>query len=301
MGCKGVTPPLEAALLELAAGQHNVVARAQLRQLGLTARQIERRMERAWLRAVHRGVYAVGRTGLTREGIWMAAALALRDQAALSHRSAAELWGLVPGCSSPVHVTVPGGGRKRRRGLVIHRSALIGENTRKRRIPVTKPPRTLIDFAEIIDRRTLERATDEALRRRLTTEAQLRQAVDRHPGRSGAGKLSALLSEHAVGTTATENDFEELLIAICDDFGLPRPECQVGIGPYRVDFAWPTQRVVVEADSWETHGTRRAFEGDRRRDAEVDALGWNPRRFTHRQMTRERDWVASMIKHALHR
>lgn len=282
--------------MDLAGRQHNVVARAQIRRLGFSARQIDCRIERGWLRAVHRGVYAVGRTALTREGAWMAATLAPGEGTALSHRSAAELWKLVAGCSSPVHVTVPGsGGRKRRSGLVVHRSRLDGEVARKLSVAVTKPPRTLIDFAEAADRRALERAADEAERLRLCTEAQLRRAINRHPGRCGAARLSALLGEHAIGTTATANDFEELLIGICDDFGISRPQCQLPIGRYRPDFVWPDRRLVVEADSWESHGTRKAFESDRRKDAELHALGWAVLRFTFMQMTREREWVGRTL------
>ena len=166
---------------------------------------------------------------------------------------------------------------------------------------MARPERTLIDFAEITGHRGLERATDEAARLRLTTEARLRRATDRHPGRPGAARLRALLSDHALGTTATENDFEELLVGICDGFGIPRPSCQAPVGRYRPDFAWPAQRVLVEADSWESHGTRAAFEQDRRRDNELRAGGWIVLRFTWRQLTRERDWVASMISHALGR
>ncbi len=117
----------------------------------------------------------------------------------------------------------------------------------------------------------------------------------RHPGRPGAARLSALLSEHAIGTTATTNDFEELLIGICDDFGITRPRCQEPIGRYRPDFAWPDRKLIVEADSWESHGTRKAFEADRRKDAELHAMGWTVLRFTHRQMTRDREWVARML------
>ena len=286
---------LDKRLLDLAARQHSVIARRQLLGLGFSRDQVDWRAQRGWLRPVHRGVYALGRTGLAREGVWMAATLALGDRAALSHRSAAELWALIPGCSSPVHVTVPGGGRRRRRGLAVHRSPAEAELTRKRGIPVTKPARTLIDLAETAPRRQLERATDEAVRQRLTTEVQLGQAIGRHPGRPGAAKLKALLGDHQTGTTATENEFEELLIGICDDFGIARPRCQEPVGPYRPDFLWPDRRLIVEADGWESHGTRKAFEADRRKDAELNALGWTVLRFTHRQMTRDREWVARML------
>ncbi len=49
----------------------------------------------------------------------MAATLAVGPGAALSHRTAAELWAIIRGCSSPANVTAPGrGGRKRREGLI---------------------------------------------------------------------------------------------------------------------------------------------------------------------------------------
>lgn len=101
-----------------------------------------------------------------------------------------------------------------------------------------------------------------------------------------------------IGSTATENDFEELLIAICDDHGVSRPRCQERVGPYRPDFVWSDQKLVVEADSRESHGTRKAFEEDRRRDNELRAAGWAVLRFTWRQMTAEPEWVARMIGQA---
>jgi very-short-patch-repair endonuclease len=42
--------------------------------------------------------------------------------------------------------------------------------------------------------------------------------------------------------------------------------------------------VVVELDSWEYHGTRAAFERDRRRDRILVAAGWRPLRVTWRDL-----------------
>ena len=38
------------------------------------------------------------------------------------------------------------------------------------------------------------------------------------------------------------------------------------IGPFTVDFLWRRERVVVETDSYRTHGGAVAFEEDRQRD-----------------------------------
>lgn len=55
-------------------------------------------------------------------------------------------------------------------------------------------------------------------------------------------------------------------------------------GPLEVDFCWPDRRLVVEADSYEFHGTPAAFERDRRRDQLLKAAGWERLRTTWRQV-----------------
>ncbi len=85
----GWTDTVDGRIGRLAGRQLGVVARAQLLALGVSARQVERRVAQGRLVAVHRGVYAVGHAHLTREGGWMAALLAAGPAAALSHRTAA--------------------------------------------------------------------------------------------------------------------------------------------------------------------------------------------------------------------
>jgi len=292
----------EPRLVALLGRQHDVVARRQLRALGFSDRKIGSWVARGLLIRIDRGVYAVGRHRLTGEARWMAAVLATGDRAVLSHASAVGLWGLRRPDLSLVAVVLPGSSGRGRRGRVtVHSSAQLGreEVTTKVGIPVTRPERTLIDFAEVTERRPFERALDEAVRLNLTTEARLRKAVDRHPGRLGAAKLSTVLSEHAAGTTATENDFEELLIAVCDDHAIPRPLCQVWIGNYRADFLWPAQFLIVETDGRATHGTRQAFEDDRARSAELTIMGYRVLRFTWLQVTDRPEWVARTVLAAL--
>ena len=95
-----------------------------------------------------------------------------------------------------------------------------------------------------------------------------------------------MLDEHDLGSTATENDFEELFLSICDEHALPRPRCQQWLMGYRVDFLWRQERLVVETDGRTTHTTDHAFETDRARDNELGAADWAVRRFTWRQLTR---------------
>ena len=263
-------------LASLLQRQHGTVARRQLLAFGLSGDQVDWRVKRGRLRRVHQGVYAVAGTPATREAHWMAAVLAAGPGAALSHRSAAELWALIPGCSSPLHVTVPrAGGRARRSGLVIHRAQ--APTTRHRGIPVTTPQRTLRDLKA--GRATFERAVSEAQRLRLISKPE----ADR------------LLPEGK----PPPNRFERLFLRICKEHGVPKPTRQAEIGPYTVDFLWPAQFVVVETDGHATHGTRTAFEEDRARDAELATRGYRVLRFTWRQLTERPGWVAQTVLAAL--
>lgn len=79
-------------LWALAERQHGVIARNQLLWLGLTTDTITQRLGTGRLHRVFRGVYAVGRPGLTRHGRWMAAVLACGPRAVVSHGTAAALW-----------------------------------------------------------------------------------------------------------------------------------------------------------------------------------------------------------------
>ena len=232
----------------------------------------------------------------------MAAVLAFSPGAVLSHRAAAAHWGMVAFRGRLIDVTVRRRGSGRRRGtLTVHRSPQLARQDMrmKDRIPITSPARTLLDYAEVATRRELERALDETERLRLCSQRQITAVIARCFGRQGGSRLKAVLHDHAAGTTATVNDFEELFLALCDVHGITRPEVNAKLGRYRPDFLWPEQKLIVETDGRQTHGTRAAFESDRARDAELVIAGYRVLRFTWRQLTRDPDWVARKLRAAL--
>ncbi|MDN5766594.1 MAG: endonuclease domain-containing protein [Humibacillus sp.] len=67
----------------------------------------------------------------------------------------------------------------------------------------------------------------------------------------------------------------------------------------RVDLADPDLQIVLEADSFEFHAERRAFDRDCRRYDELTARGWLVLRFSWEQVMFEPAWVASMISLAV--
>jgi very-short-patch-repair endonuclease/predicted transcriptional regulator of viral defense system len=295
-----VTTPVDRAIAALAARQYGLVTRRQLRGLGLGDTAVTKRAVAGRLHRVHRGVYAVGHRVLPPRGAWMAATLACGDGAVLSHASAAALWEIRP-TSGVVHVTVPTAGGRRRPGLCVHRDPALGaeEITTRAGIPVTTVARTLLDLAGTLPARALHRALDEAAVTRRLDLSRLDALLERHAGHHRAAKLRAALDSHRPGTTLTRSELEERFLALCRAHELPQPAVNAAVARLEVDFLFAAARLVVETDGWRFHGTRAAFERDRRRDATLTLAGYRALRFTHRQLEREPDAVAATVAAAL--
>ncbi|HXR30056.1 MAG TPA: DUF559 domain-containing protein [Solirubrobacterales bacterium] len=97
----------------------------------------------------------------------------------------------------------------------------------------------------------------------------------------------------------TRSDLEAAFLSICSRHRLPRPEVNVRIGPFLVDFLWRDQRLVVEADSYRYHRGRAAFQDDRARELELMRLGYDVLRLSERQIDGERKRVAEVFAAAL--
>jgi very-short-patch-repair endonuclease len=91
------------------------------------------------------------------------------------------------------------------------------------------------------------------------------------------------------------NPFESVLRAICLDIpGLDvTAQLQVtGDGIWAVvDLADERMRLVIEAEGFEFHGTRRGLVRDCRRYTEITVLGWSVLRFTWEDVMFRPDWV----------
>ena len=132
----------------------------------------------------------------------MAAVLVAGPGAALSHRSAAALWGLRPSAGTWIEVTAPRQVRSHR-GMKPHRRSLLADEvTEIRGIPVTTVPRTLLDLAAVLPRHQVERAMNEAEVRRLTDALSAPALLARYPGWRGVAVIRAIL-EHGPFTDAS--------------------------------------------------------------------------------------------------
>jgi very-short-patch-repair endonuclease len=218
----------------------------------------------------------------------MAATLAVGPRAVLSHRSAAQLWGLAPRKAIAPEVTIPRGWRGQA-GICVRRSGLpADEVTQAEKIPVTTVPRTLLDLAAVVSKRQLELALNEAEVQRLTDALSVPDLLERYPRRPGSAVLRSLLRDEAALNGITQNDFEEDFVALLDAHSLQRPRFNADVvvrgRHFNVDCLWREGRLIVELDGREVHGTARAFETDRERDRLLLADGWRVMRLTWRQV-----------------
>jgi hypothetical protein len=289
--------PFDRALVALATPQHSVFAVWQAVALGITGAGVRKRAAASRLHRIHQGVYSLVPTELlSRNGRWMAAVLACGPGAVLSHRSAAALHELRRTDRANIEVTVPRRSARSHDGIDVHRSTTLtaADLTAVQSIPCTSVGRTLFDLAEVVDRRGVERACDQAEILEVFDLAVLEDQVERNPTRRAGRVIRSVLAEHYIGGTPTWNELEEAFLALSRSLGLPDPlvnrwiDLGDGEPMIRGDFVWYEQRVIVETDGRRPHGTHQARERDPRRDQRALLAGWTPIRTTWRQVMRKR-------------
>jgi hypothetical protein len=107
----------------------------------------------------------------------------------------------------------------------------------------------------------------------------------------GAGTLRTVLNGDVRVTLSTlERRFLERL----REAGLPLPETNRPTGGRRLDCRWPEHRVTVELDGYRYHGSRHAWEQDRRREREARARGEEFRRYTWEDVERPELMLAEL-------
>ena len=246
-------------IVALAARQHGVVTTAQLLDAGVGRRSIARRVEAGWLVPLHRGVYRVGPTTARFERE-MAAVLAIGGGATLSHRSAAAIWGFARS-DRDVHVTVTRRGRRSRPGIKVHHTASLNAAVHDG-LPVTGPARTLRDLKRVLTTSELDRAQEQA-------------------------EILGLVAPDITVDGFTRSEAERRLKALCKAAQLPMPKTNARVAGHEVDAYWPAHNLIVEVDGYGYHGTRQAFERDRRKDAALQTAGYRVVRITWRRLTTE--------------
>lgn len=251
----------------------------ELRQRGLTRTALEQRWRR-----IERGVYGEGSAEPTALDRALAAVVATGGMA--SGAVAAALHGLDGVIVRGPDVTVPPGASGRRLGA------------RRRSLPAdrvvtvsgyrcTDGRQTMADLAAELSDARWEQALESALRKRLTSVADVEQIVT-EMARSrtrGTRRIRRVLALRPPGAPPTESLLETLMVQLARTVdGLPEPVRQLevsdGEGCFvaRVDLAWPELGLFVELDGQQHRG--QPVHDARRQTAVAAATGWLCARFT---------------------
>ena len=262
---------IDNVIAAIAGPQHGVITRWQLLDVGLTDGAMAYRVAIGRLHRLYNGVYAVGHRPVSPYAHALAAVLACGPGAALSHGSAATLWGITKHWQSPLEVTARSARRRPR--LHIHRSTTLTRRdvTRHYGIPVTTPARTLLDNTDRLADTVLARAVNDLRLARYLSLADLADLLARHPHTRAANRLCEHLAHPQ--RPPTRSEFEDAFLPFAKRYGLPAPQVNTRVAGHEADILFPAHKLVVELDSWQYHSGREQFERDRDRDPDLLAAG----------------------------
>ena len=215
--------------------------------------------------------------------------------AALSHSSAAELFGIGVERATGIEVTRVSRGMVRIPGIKVYRRAeLKGGFILHDAISVTSPVQTLIDLSIRHEQRRVERFVNEADRLGLVRTDDLRTALDDHAGERGVARLREILDRRTFRYTRSE--LERAFLPLVRGADLPLPRTSIYVNGHEVDFHFPSLDLVVETDGLTYHRTPAQQAKDSERDQDHIAAGLTPLRFTHTQIKYEPDRVMRTLR-----
>ncbi len=282
------------------AAHHGVISRDEARRLGLGPADIDRRVRAGVWERIFPGVYRLVGAPVGVLGAMRAAVLLGGLGAAVSHGSAAWLWGLLDTAPDIPTVTVSRNRTVRAAGVRAVRSRSPVTPVVRRAIPCTAAARTIVDCAAEVSAAELDDLVDRAVARRVLRIDALADVVGRpevrhHPGRLA---LARRLKERGVTGSPAPSVLESRMARLFARHGLPAPLAEVVWGPnrrYRLDFAYPNLKLAIEVDGWSAHLAPEKLRSDNRRCNALIRAGWTVLRYTWWEVSFDPERVAREI------
>lgn len=237
----------------------------------------------------------------------LAAVLACEKGTVLSHGSAAELLGLWTKQLAVVHVIPPDWSGRKIPGIRWHRVRLPlpDEIEIRNGIVCATVSRTIVDMAGQSGWGQLRGLVEQAAILRQLDVEEIDLVLSRGR-RRGAPRLRTILApwrETSERKPIVRSRLEARLLPRLIEEGLPSPRCNVKLRldghRLEIDLLWDEQRLAIETDGEETHGTRAAFQRDRWRDQLLVAAGYRTARVTWAQVRDEPNAVVNRIARML--
>jgi very-short-patch-repair endonuclease len=261
--------------------QDGVITLDQANQAGLSDDAVSRRVNSGrWLRCSP-GVFFADDRPFTDASRMRAAVWSCGSTAVASGLAAAWWHGVTRFAPDIIEVTVPKvSNHRQRQGVRVRRRDLDPHDIVDRNgLRVTALPLTVVEAAA--RRGGGVKLIDSALQRHVELP-QLWKAHLSNKGRHGSPAARRLL--HAASDGA-RSEAERLLVKLLRDNGITGWKANYPVGGYKVDVAFPNEKVACETDGWAFHSSQEDFQNDRERQNKIALLGWKVLRFTWLDLT----------------
>lgn len=263
-----------------------VYTRTQLLDSGIGRSGIERRLRNGELVRLFQGIFADADPSYQEQCV---AVTVWREDAVLSHLSAAWVWGLTEKTPIGVHATVPQSARPSSPDwLTLHRRSVAV--THRHDLPVVSAAQCFVDVATTLDGSALEKFFDRNIGGRVSWRA-LHDHCESAKGMTGMARVREQLQRCCPGTWSEP---ERMVARAVRARGL-RMEINAPIGPYIGDLVCFRARVDVEIDGREFHSAPAPFDNDRVRQNWMLLDDWLVLRFSAATVYRDVDRVADQI------
>ena len=273
---------------DVAASFHAVVPALRAADCGVDSADLDRLRRQSVLRRALPGVDVVHGSVPTWHQRLAVVAAAVGGRAVISHRSAARLHGVDGFERDIIEVSVP-------RGSLAHIDTSVFPFTRHQvsrpwepddltivdGLSCTSIERTMVDLVDVVDRRLAERALDHFERRGHSLE-RLAEVAERlrRPGVRGPRFVLSEVERRLQRGAVSGSWFEKLVERCVRSPKLPEPVPQYvirdrrGVFIARVDLAFPTLRLAIEAHSRSFHAAVSDGVIDQRRENRALVEGW---------------------------
>jgi uncharacterized membrane protein YphA (DoxX/SURF4 family)/very-short-patch-repair endonuclease len=190
-----------------------------------------------------------------------AAWLWARSAGAVVTGEAAAFWhGMLDRAPASVELTLPRAAHRRGRpGVEMRRRDLQAPDVIERReIAVADAPLAALETAVALPRGSV--FLDRALQRHVRFPAVYR-CYCRNVGRHGSAAMHRML---VAAADRADSAAERLLVRLLREAGIGGWVLGYPFGPYRIDLAFPAERVAIEVDGWAWHVDAERSQGDHR-------------------------------------
>jgi len=296
------------ALTDFMSTRYFVASRAELIGQGFSPYAIHSWQRAGRLQPVIHGVYSLGRDVETRESVWRAALAAAGPGAALTGRSACELWKITDTrfrLPKLITVAVSTGEARKLDGIsaalreteidIVSRRFEPGDVRTKDRLELTRAAWALIDLAVKASERDVRFAFLEACRLKLFNERDVAFCFRRVLGRRGAKKLRPLLAAWVPELGRIRSVFEGLFLLAWIERDLPMPLVNEKIQGREVDFYWPGLNLVLELDGGAFHHDPVQRSLDRRKQQYLESTGLTVLRATYKEFDSDPDGIICRV------